>query len=316
MEERYDIADVRAFGLIAAAGGVSAAARRFGLSKARLSRALARLEAAAGAPLVDRLSRGLRLTPLGESLRPAAEEAVRIAREADEILRTLDAEPAGVLRLAASALTSQEVLAPVLAAFARRHPAVEVSLQVTSRAPDPLAEDLDLVLRVGRPPEPYLVARRIVSGTLKLYLPRERACALDPSDPDAVTATERIVIDAPGVPAAWELTDGHHRIVIDAPPAMRVADPSGALGVMAAGTGLAFLPDLYGDPLVAAGRLARALPGWSGPELEIHAVLPPRRTAVPAVRAFLDLLTAHVRTMKASGLAPPASGLAGSDITR
>jgi DNA-binding transcriptional LysR family regulator len=300
MAAGFDLSDLRAFGLVAAAGGVSAAARQSGISKAALSRALARLEAAAGTALFDRLPRGLRPTARGETLLPAAREAVRLAREAEEVIRSGSGEPAGVLRLAASALTSQQILAPVLAELARRHPSVEVVLEVTSRAPDPLVEDLDVVLRIGRPPEPALVARRIVSGTLKLYAANALAEAIDITDPAIVSTLPRIVIDAPGVPTEWTLSDGHGRVVLAAAPAMRVADPSIAIGVMTAGVGLSFLPDVYGDSVVPTGQLARVLPGWVGPVIEVYASLPPGRTSVPAVRVFLDLVVAHVASINAA----------------
>ncbi len=290
----FDAEDLRVFGLIAAYGGVSAASRHFGISKATLSRSLARLEAVAGSPLFDRVARGLRLTPLGEMLRPAADAAVEAAREAEETLRRATGAPSGPLRIAASALTGQQLLAPVLASLAHAYPEIKTTLRVTSRGPDPLAENLDVVLRVGRPSAPYLITRRIVSAVLCLYVHHSLQDGVDLDDPDAIEGLGRVLIDVSSVPSEWVLRDEDRTVRMVAPPLLSVGDPTVALGVLRTGAGVAFLPDVYGDVLVRSGELVRALPRWRGPDIEIYASLPPRRASVPAVRVFLDALAAHV----------------------
>ncbi|MCD7059745.1 LysR family transcriptional regulator [Pelagibacterium xiamenense] len=294
----FDIEDVCTFGLIAAAGGLSAAARRFGRSKASLSRALTRLETAAGSPLFDRMARGLRLTPLGETLRPAAEAAIEASRQADEVLRRGQSEPSGPLRIAASALLGEHILAPVLAGITRRYPKVRTELHISGLGPDPLAENLDVVLRLGRPDEPHLVAKRVLASPLALFVPA--AAAIDPHDTDAIAARGRLVVAVAGVSPNWELTDGRDTLVLDSPPRLVVEDPAVAVSVLKAGEGIAFLPRLYGEHLVSAQTLARVLPDWTGPLVEVYAVMPPRRATVPAVRVFLDTLDGHIRRLMAS----------------
>lgn len=55
--------------------------------------------------------------------------------------------------------------------MAERYPRVQISLRTDAEGPDPLSDDLDVVLRVVRPPEPYLISRRILAGVLQLYGP-------------------------------------------------------------------------------------------------------------------------------------------------
>ena len=201
--DEFDLNDLRAFGLIANAGGLSPAARKFGQAKATLSRSRSRMDAVAGAPLFDRVNRGLRLTPLGASLLPTAEAAVALMLEADEALRVTQEKPQGPLKIAASALTGQKLLAPVIARLAETYPEVKTTLKVTSQGPDPITENLDIVMRIGRPTEPYLVASRIVSSPLALYAFRTRASEIDLGDAVAVENLGRITIDVAGVPQDW-----------------------------------------------------------------------------------------------------------------
>lgn len=309
MEGLYDIEDVRTFGLIVEAGGVSAASRAHGVSKATLSRAVARLEDAAGAPLFDRVAKGLRLTTLGETLRPAAESAIGVARDAREALRAARGEPAGPLRIAASALTAQHLLAPVLAEFAAANPKVDTHLAVTGMGPDPVADELDVVLRVGRPAEPHLVARRIMSRPLEVFAPAAAAARADLHDPAVVSSLGRIVVDVPGVPSAWRLRRGDDEIVFDEKPLVSVGDPLVAIGMLKAGVGVALVPDVFDSPLIYGGDIVRALPGWTAGQVEIFAVLPPGRSAIPAVRLFVDMLAAHAKLLSMAEKITPAREL-------
>ena len=306
MPDDYTIDDLHTYGLIVAAGGLSAAARRHGLPKSSLSRSLARLEQVAGAPLFDRLGRGLRLTPLGETLRAVSERALELGQEAEDALRSVGGEPSGPLRLAASSTLAQQLLAPMLGRFTEAFPDVEVSLWTTNHGPNPLTEDLDIAFRLGRPSDPRLVARRVVSSPRRLYAERGRAAGMDVTDPAAVRRLGRVVVTplpmfAPSdADIAWRLSDAEGRtLVLDDPPQLVVDDPAVALGVLLAGTGTACLPSAYAEEAAGGDRLVRLLPRHESAGVEIYATLPPRRARVPAVRAFIDMLVEHVASVGA-----------------
>jgi DNA-binding transcriptional LysR family regulator len=300
--EPFELDDLRAFGLIASAGGLSAAERSFGISKAALSRAVAKLESAAGGPLFDRVPSGMRTTSLGEMLRPLADQAVALMRDAGERIRAVHGDPQGDLRIASSAMSGQRVVAPALTELARRYPAVSTTLRITSRGPDPLAENLDVVVRIGKPPEPYLVSRLLIRSELALYVAAGSHADVDLGDPEAVEALGRIVIGVDGVPPDWPLTDAAtgRNVTMASRPLLDVGDPMVAMGVLSSGPGVACLPRVFGEPAVREGTLARALPGWRGPTLEIYLAMPPRRASVPAVRVLLDILRERAEALAAA----------------
>lgn len=293
--------DLRLMLMLHDAGSLSAAAARFGMAKATLSRALGRLEEQAGMALFDRTRAGLQLTQAGRALLPAAEAATRAGAEAENVIKKVRGTPHGELRLAASALSGQQLLGPVLARMHALYPEVRPVVRVTGLGPDPLAEDLDLVLRLGRPAEPYLIARRIIGAPLRLYAGNRASERHDLSDPESVPALGRIIIDVPGSPTVWRLSDASgEALSFDSPPICMVGDPTVALGLLSAGAGVAFLPSIYGETHVAQGELVRVLPDLEGPEVEIYASFPPKRASVPAVRAFIDLLVEVTRGSEAA----------------
>ncbi|MEM7566486.1 MAG: LysR substrate-binding domain-containing protein [Pseudomonadota bacterium] len=299
--EQFELGDLRAFGLIASAGGLSAAERSFGISKAALSRAVAKLEAAAGGPLFDRIPSGMRLTSLGEMLRPLADQAVALMRDAGERIRSVQGEPQGELRIASSAMSGHRIVAPALTELARRYPAVSTTLRITSRGPDPLAENLDIVVRIGKPPEPYLVSRLLIRSDLALYVAAGGHDGDDLDDPKAVEALGRIVIGVDGVPADWPLTETAtgREITMRSRPLLDVGDPMVAMGVLRSGPGVACIPRIFGEPAIREGTLRPALPGWRGPALEMYLAMPARRASVPAVRVLLDMLRARAEVLSA-----------------
>ncbi len=286
--------DLRHFFLVAEAGGVSAAARRFGVSKATLSRAIARLEDRAGGPLFDRVSKGVLLTQAGQTLLEAARQATEAGSLADEVLRAVTEEPQGTLRIAASALSGQQFLGPVVARLTAEYPKVTTRIQVTAAGPDPLAEDLDLVLRLGRPEAPYLIARRIIGTRMKLYCGPDFAARHPVTDPDGVRRLPRISIDVPGAPRDWVLSGpGGQRLTFDAAPSVYAGDPTVALGLIRADAGITLLPEIFGADQVQRGQAVAVLPDYEAGEIEIFAVFPPQRSKVPAVRVFIDYLIAY-----------------------
>ncbi|MBM2576384.1 LysR family transcriptional regulator [Jannaschia sp. Os4] len=294
----YSIDDLRLFALVADAGSMSAAARRHGIAKSVLSRAVGKMEGAAGGPLFDRTHGGMVPTSLGRGLLPVANRALEVARDAQEAMRSAQGTPQGTLRIAASALSGQKIVAPAIARMAQLHPQVATTLVVTGHGPDPMEGDLDLVLRIGSPPQPYLVSRKLIASRLVPYVHRTAAARIDLNDVAAVEGMGRIVIAVEGVSADWELSDEHGNIrILRSRALVKVGDPTVALGILTAGSGVALIPEVYGGPLVRAGVLVRALPNWIGPQMEIRAVMPPRRAAIPAVAVFLDILMEHGRAL-------------------
>ncbi|KAA9008776.1 LysR family transcriptional regulator [Histidinibacterium aquaticum] len=303
-----ELNDLRVFALVVDEGTMSGAARRHGLPKATVSRAIARLEAVTGSPLFDRTGRGLRPTSLGVSLIPAARSALAAGREAEAALRARAGEPTGPLRILASALASRHLLAAVIAELIARHPGVRPELIVTSQPVDPLEEDHDITVRIGRPSNPKLVARLILRVRLGLYAQREAVNGLDIHDTGAVKALERIVVRMEGLPEVWTLTRArmNETVTLDRPPLLTVTDPTVALGVLPAGPRTMLVPRFWAESIASQSKgdcdaLIEVLPQWQGPEMEIFAVMPPGRASVPAVRAMLDMLYARAKALTEVG---------------
>ena len=165
--------ELRTFVEVARDGSLSAAARRLGLTQPTVGRHIDALEAALGLTLFARSPRGLTPTPAALALEPHVEA---MAAAAAALARTASGEAAadrGAVRVTASEIIGSEVLPPILAAFHATHPGIAVELALSNRTADLARRDADVAVRMVRPTQSGLVARRIGSSRIGLYAHRD-----------------------------------------------------------------------------------------------------------------------------------------------
>ncbi|CAN5898165.1 LysR family transcriptional regulator [soil metagenome] len=143
------------------AGSLSAASRARGLTQPTIGRHIEALEQQLGAPLFLRSPRGLTPTDLAISLKTHLEEmhaaAAAAARDASG---SADSEK-GSIRIAASLIVGVEVLPQILAGFMEQHPDVAIELVLSNKIEDLSRRDADIAVRMARPTQGALVARKI-----------------------------------------------------------------------------------------------------------------------------------------------------------
>jgi DNA-binding transcriptional LysR family regulator len=163
---------IRTFLAAMRTGSFSAAARDLGLAQPTAGRQIEALEATTGSALFIRSRRGLIPTPAALALLPHAEA---MAAAAAALHRTSSAEAhdeRGTVRLTASQLVGHEILPPILAAFCTRYPGIALELALSDHNADLLRRDADIAVRMARPTQQALVARRIGLVELGLFAHR------------------------------------------------------------------------------------------------------------------------------------------------
>lgn len=165
--------ELRTFVEVARDGSLSGAARRLGLSQPTVGRHIDALEATLGSTLFTRSPRGLTPTPAARALAPHVEA---MAAAAAALTRTASGEAAadrGVVRVTASEVIGCEVLPPILAGFHAEHPGIAIELALTNRNEDLARRDADIAVRMVRPTQSGLVARRIGAARIGVYAHRD-----------------------------------------------------------------------------------------------------------------------------------------------
>jgi DNA-binding transcriptional LysR family regulator len=159
----------RSFLAVVREGSLSGAARLLGMTQPSLGRHIRELEERLGVSLFARSPQGLSPTELAQSLLPHAQA---MASASAALRRAAASRPdamSGVVRIAASEVIGVEVLPPMLTAFRQLHPGVVIELSLSNRLEDLLRRDADIAIRMGRPAQEALVARRLGGIALGMY---------------------------------------------------------------------------------------------------------------------------------------------------
>jgi LysR family transcriptional regulator, transcriptional activator for dmlA len=289
-------ADLSFFSALARAGSLSAAARELGVTTPAVSKHLALMEARAGAALVVRTTRRMSLTPEGEL---CLEHARRILAQIDDMARLLGASkamPTGLLRVNATLGFGRSHVSPLISKFVRKHPQVEVQLQLSVNPP-PLTEDaFDVCIRFGAPPDTRVIARHLAPNRRLLcaapsYLARRGV----PKVPNDLTRHHCIGIrqgeEAYGV---WRLTSGRGKSAVTEAVKTRgnLSTNDGEIAVNWAldGHGILMRAGWDIERHLRSGRLVQVLPQYHTPDADIYAVYPQRHQLAARVRAFVDFV--------------------------
>ncbi|WP_114973747.1 LysR substrate-binding domain-containing protein [Rhodoferax ferrireducens] len=292
-----DLNDMLYFAEVVDRGGFAAAGRSLGLPKSRLSRRVAELEARLGVRLLQRTTRKLSLTEVGEVYHRHCVAMREDAEAAAEAVEQAQTEPRGTIRVACPVTLAQSTVGPIMALFLARYPLVKMDMRVNNRVVDLVEEGVDVALRV-RPTlddSGSLVVKNLgLTQTFLVASPAQLQRQGQPVSPDDLTRLDTVSMSAIDGRASWPLVGpgGASHVLVHQP--RYVADDLLTLKfAVVCGTGMCILPDYMCAEEMQDGRLVSALPGWAPRPGVFHAVYPSRRGMVPAVRRFLDFLAEY-----------------------
>jgi len=298
--------ELACFCAIAGAGSLSAAARELNVSTAAVSRRLSAMERRLGVALLIRTTRRIGLTPEGELYLRQARRILADLHDLEETVTGSRGAPAGLLRVNATLGFGRSHVAPVLSRFARRHPQVEVRLQLTVDPP-PLTDDAyDVCIRFGEPPDARVIARRLAANRrLLVASPAYLARRGTPCHPRDLLDHNCIGIrQGDEGYALWRLTGtraGDRRThAIKTRGTLATNDGEIAVAWALDGHGIVMRAEWDILRYLKSGRLVQVLADYRTPPADIYAVSPQRHQASTRVRAFVDFIAASFAQLDAA----------------
>jgi DNA-binding transcriptional LysR family regulator len=297
-----DFNDLQFFVAVVHNHGFSAAARMLGVPKSRVSRRVALLEERLGVRLLDRTTRGLGLTEVGQQVFEHARAAIIEAESAEEAALRMQSEPRGLVRLSCP-LGLQAAIAGPLPGFLAAHPQLRVQCIATNRRVDLINDGIDVAIRVRErlDTDADLQVKRVgVSRRILVASPKLLATADAPTSP-ADLANFPVLYQEERGGGTWHLTaENGDTISVTVEP--RLASDSFDVLMAAAcqGAGIALLPARYCEEALFSGALVRVLPQWSGTDGILHLVFASRRGMLPGVRAVIDFAAAALKSSAVS----------------
>jgi DNA-binding transcriptional LysR family regulator len=165
--------ELRTFREVMRDGSLSGAARRLGVAQPTVGRHIDALERALGVALFARSPRGLAPTDAATHLMPHVEAMASASAALERAAAGEISANSGVVRITASEIVGCEVLPPMIASFRAKNPGVAIELAITNRNEDLSRRDADIAVRMVRPAQHALVARRIGETRVGLFAHRE-----------------------------------------------------------------------------------------------------------------------------------------------
>ncbi|HEV7288657.1 LysR family transcriptional regulator [Sphingomonas sp.] len=275
----------------------SGAAAAIGVSKATVSKAIARLEAQLGTALFHRTSRRLTLTDSGTALAERAGRILAEAQAAEEAAIDSAKAPSGLVRIAAPITFGIRFVADAIADLLTEHPGIQIDLRLSDARVDIVADGYDIALRIADLPDSSLRARRLAPVQSRVVAaPAYIAQHGTPRHP-ADLAHHACFLYANAI-GAWQFrkADGEEAAVRPAGPL--ITDNGDAMmPALLAGLGIARLPDFIIDRELADGRLVEILADWSPMNIALHLLTPPSTLRPARVELVIDFLSQRFRNL-------------------
>lgn len=283
---------MRTFVTIVDAGSFTAAAERLNTSSAAISRQVAALEEHFAVRLLHRTTRRLSLSELGQVFYERAQRILGDVAETEAVVGQHTAQPTGVLRISAPLSFGISELAGVLPGFRERYPNLRLDIDLTDRIVDLAHEGIDVALRIVRPLNQGLIARKIAPIEMLIcaapcYLER-RGTPQAPADLEHHEGLSYSYLSC-GDNWSFRAASGTE-ITVRVRPWVHATNGDLLRELATAGCGIIIQPDFIVARDIAAGRLTRLLHDWSMDDFHLYAVYLSRKFLSPKVRLFIDYL--------------------------
>jgi DNA-binding transcriptional LysR family regulator len=287
-------------------GSFTLAAHQLGLTKSAISQHITQLEQALEVQLLNRTTRGLKLTEAGERFfQHCAKISHQIDLAHDEI-QELDQSPKGILTITAPHSLEQQIVLPTLAEYCLEFPNIKPQIVIDDEPLDLIRNNIDIALFIGQLKDSSYRARRL--GQLE----------------DIICASPKYLEQHPEIRAISDLTKHNwvatswqqmrpqfklsrhtsscatHAEVFSIPQDIKTNTLPAALGLIEQGFGIGMLPDICCNDAISNKRLVRILPDVKCTLWPIHAIHPYHGKVPSKVKRFIDIAQKNINRFQSS----------------
>jgi DNA-binding transcriptional LysR family regulator len=294
----HDLNDLQFFAAVVGNRSFSAAARVLGVPKSRVSRRVALLEERLGVRLIERSTRSLHVTEVGQQVYEHARAAIDEAEAVEDVALRTRSEPRGLVRISCPH-GLQELLSDALPAFLVANPSLRVQVIMTNRRVGLIEEGVDIAIRIRERLDTDADVQLKRIGTSRRILVCAPQLLAEVGRPSAPGDLKRFPLlhqqEQPGS-SVWTLTNrAGQKETIEFQARLATGDFGLLVTAACAGVGIALVPRGNCAAELASGRLVHVLPPWGAPDGIVHLVFTSRRGMLPGVRAVVELVADALR---------------------
>ena len=282
---------MNAFTKVVATRSFAEAGRRLGLTRSAVSKAVMELERDLGARLLDRTTRRVSPTEAGLAYYERCVAILAQVEETEIQISRLHDEPKGVLKINAPMSFGMLYLAQAVADFMARHGDLNVEMTLDDRFIDPLAEGVDVTIRIGTLTDSSLIARRLAPAKRVLAAAPDYITRMGPPQDPTDLVHHRCLNYGHGTfLQRWQLTEAGKPISVPITASLSSNNGDVLRAAALKGNGIVCLPTFMLGQDIRAGRLTVLLPANQPTDLGIYALYAPNRYLAAKTRVFIDFL--------------------------
>jgi DNA-binding transcriptional LysR family regulator len=277
--------------------GFSAAASHLGISRASVSKQVIQLEESLGARLLNRTTRRVSVTEVGEAYYERCKRVLAEVEEADLLVEQLHSEPRGTLKVSAPMSFGVAHLGPAVSDFLSEYRELSISLTLNDRFTDLIEEGFDIAIRIAQSADSSLIARRLsgvrcVMTATPEYLERKGV----PTKPQDLSGHQCLSYSYLASGLEWSIFGPNGATSVKVSGPLKANNGEVLLQAARQNLGVAFLPNVLVREDIQAGVLVPVLEQYRLPELSVYAVSPPNRFPARKVQAFIAFLAERFET--------------------
>lgn len=290
------LASMRTFNAVFEHGSFTAAAEHLGISKALTSKYIAQLENHLDARLINRTTRKLNFTEVGQAYYLRCKELLDELDELESAVQQQQSTPKGTLRIAAPINLGEGLISQVLADYLKRYSNVSIDLVLADRFVNLVDEGFDLAIRVGQLSDSTLIARKLAQiNTVLCASPEYLAINGKPETPDDLNRHNCIIDTNINNSETWSFHQDNHSYQVKVSGQFRANSAESVHKMLLQGSGIGMSPSFVVNNDIQNGELKQLLSDYQTSEYGIYVVYPHNRHLAAKVRTLIDFLVDFFR---------------------
>ncbi|MEO1066639.1 MAG: LysR family transcriptional regulator [Pseudomonadota bacterium] len=282
--------DFEIFARVVATGSMSAAGRELGFSPALISKRMKRLEERLGVRLMQRTTRQIALTEVGQGFYERVVTILSCIEDAENYVTRRSETVRGTLKIAAPTSFGRMHVAPHLKKWIVENPGISVTLNLSDEFVDLVGEGFDLAIRIAELKDSTNVAKKLAPNTRILCAsPSYLETHGEPKSIADLTEHQCLAADSQEL---WRMTGPDGPVAIKPDGAIKTNSSEVVREAVLSGLGIAIRSTWDIGPELASGALKVVLPQYRGStNVGVYALYPSRQFLPTKVRVFIDFLS-------------------------
>jgi DNA-binding transcriptional LysR family regulator len=288
---------MKVFSAVARLGSFSAAAKELKISRAMASKFINDLEGNLGARLLNRTTRKLSLTEVGQAYFERINNILTEIEEADLSVTELQTEPVGTLKIMSPPSFGSFHLARAITGYKEQFPNVNIELILTDGIPDLIEEGMDMAIQLGELEDSNVIARKLSSSRLVVCGSPEYFAKYNiPETPQQLSEHNclKLIQELPIIDWKLKIDGKEKKINVSGNLKSNMADSLRIAAIN--GCGLVQLPTYMVGLDIKSGRLKPVLEKYEPGELPIHAIYAHRKYLSAKVRTFINYIQSYFQS--------------------